>query len=122
MNGTGTVVAVALGGLAGSYLLGDDKSLATLPVSSVGVGLAVGAVPAAMFTQRVGRRLGLMSGTGFAMSGGLIAAGALALGSFWLFTLAFFLIGLSSAFVQQYRFAAAEGAPPPISAAQQYRV
>lgn len=122
MNGTGTVVAVALGGLAGSYLLGDDKSLATLPVSSMGVGLAVGAVPAAMFTQRVGRRLGLMSGTGFAMSGGLIAAGALALSSFWLFTLALFLIGISSAFVQQYRFAAAEGVPAKLRSSAISRV
>ena len=105
------MIAVALGGLAGSYLLGDDKSLATLPVSSMGVGLAVAAIPAAMFTQRVGRRRGLMSGTGFAISGGLMAAGALALGSFWLFTLALFLVGLSNAFVQQYRFAAAESVP-----------
>ncbi|MHA1559342.1 MAG: MFS transporter [Alphaproteobacteria bacterium] len=111
MNGAGPVIAVALGGLAGSYLLGDDKSLATLPVSSMGVGLAVAAIPAAMFTQRVGRRRGLMSGTGFAISGGLIAAGALVLGSFWLFILALFLVGLSNAFIQQYRFAAAESVP-----------
>ena len=111
MSGAGPVVAVALGGLAGSYLLGDDKSLATLPVSSMGVGLAVAAIPAAMFTQRVGRRRGLISGTGFAISGGLIAAGALAMGSFWLFVFALFLVGLSNAFIQQYRFAAAESVP-----------
>lgn len=111
MSGTGPLVAVALGGLAGSHLLGDDKSLATLPVSSMGVGLAVAAIPAAIFTQRVGRRRGLMAGTGFAISGGLLAAGALALGSFWLFTLALFNVGLSNAFAQQYRFAAAESVP-----------
>ena len=115
-------MAVALGGLAGSYLLGDDKSLATLPVSSMSLGLAVGALPAAVMMQRIGRRLGLMSGTGFAISGGLVAAAALALNSFWMFTAALLLVGLSGAFVQQYRFAAAEAVPPELRSSAISRV
>jgi MFS family permease len=111
LNGTGAVMCITLGGLAGSYLLDADKSLATLPVSGMGVGLAAGALPAALLMQRIGRRFGLMTGNGFAIAGGLVAAGALALNSFWLFTFALLLVGFASAFVQQYRFAAAEAVP-----------
>jgi MFS family permease len=111
LNGTGAVMCITLGGLAGAHLLGDDKSLATLPVSGMGVGLAAGALPAALLMQRIGRRFGLMTGNGFAIAGGLVAAGALALDSFWLFTFALLLVGFASAFVQQYRFAAAEAVP-----------
>ncbi len=114
LNGSAAVVCIALGGLAGSYLLGEDKSLATLPVSGMGVGLAAGALPAALLMQRIGRRLGLMAGNGFAIVGGLVAAAALAIGSFWLFTFALLMIGFASAFVQQYRFAAAEAVPPEL--------
>lgn len=114
LNGTGPVIAIALGGLAGSYLLGEDKSLATLPVSGMSVGLALGALPAAILMQRIGRRLGLMSGTGFAITGGLLAAASLALASFWLFAVSLVLVGISAAFVQQYRFAAAEAVGPEL--------
>ncbi len=114
LNGAGPVMSIALGGLAGAYLLESDRSLATLPVSGMSVGLALGALPAAMLMQRVGRRLGLMSGTSFAIGGGLLAAGSLALGSFWLFAIALVLIGVSAAFVQQYRFAAAEAVGPEL--------
>lgn len=108
LNGSGAVMAIALGGLAGSYLLGADKSLATLPVSGMAFGLAAGALPASLLMQRFGRRNGLMSGAAFAIAGGLVAAGALWAGSFALFAFALILIGFASAFVQQYRFAAAE--------------
>jgi MFS family permease len=114
LNGSGAVVCIALGGLAGAFLLGEDKSLATLPVSGMGVGLAAGALPAALLMQRIGRRLGLMAGNGFAIGGGLVAAAALAFGSFWLFTFALLMVGFASAFVQQYRFAAAEAVPPEL--------
>ncbi len=108
LNGSAAVISIAVGGLAGAYLLGSDKSLATLPVSMMGVGLAAGALPAALVMQWIGRRVGLMTGTGFAMTGGLTAAIALIVGSFWLFAFALVLVGFSHAFVQQYRFAAAE--------------
>ena len=51
-------VLFTLGGLAGMYLLGPDKSLATLPLSAFTVGVALGAFPAAMLMRAVGRRLG----------------------------------------------------------------
>jgi predicted MFS family arabinose efflux permease len=114
LNGSGPVVAIALGGLAGSYLLGEDKTLATLPVSGMAFGLAAGALPAALLMQRIGRRLGLMTGAGFGIAGGLVAAGAIWAASFVLFAVALILVGVSNAFIQQYRFAAAEAVPPDL--------
>ena len=104
-------VSIAMGGLAGAYLLLDDKSLATAPVAGYNVGVAAGALPAAMLMRAVGRRLGLMSGAVVTSAGGLLAAYALFQGSFWLFVAALLVIGFAGAFSQQYRFAATDHAP-----------
>jgi predicted MFS family arabinose efflux permease len=112
LNGSGPVFGITLGGLAGAYLLGEDKSLATLPVSIMGAGGAAGALPAALLMQRIGRRLGLMGGNALAIIGGLVAAAALFADSFWLFAFAMLLVGFATAFVQQYRFAAAQAVTP----------
>ena len=56
--GSSPIIAFSLGGLAGLYLLGPDKSLATLPISFFVVGGALGAIPAAMLMNRIGRRAG----------------------------------------------------------------
>lgn len=111
LNGSSGVVAISLGGLTGAHLLGPDKALATLPAAGYAVGLALGAYPAAMLMQWVGRRLGLMSGTGFAVFGALLTIVAIQAGLFWLFVAAFVVIGVSASFVQQYRFAAIESVP-----------
>jgi MFS family permease len=58
--------------------------------------------------RRVGRRLGFIVGTLFTMSGGLVGAWAVVAQSFWLLIAGGFLMGVSSAFAQLYRFAAAE--------------
>jgi len=101
-------INIALGGLAGSYLLGADKSLATLPVSGYTLGIALGALPAAALMRRVGRKIGFMAGGVVGMAGMLVAAWAISLNAFWLFALALMACGVSGAFVQQYRFAAAD--------------
>lgn len=111
INGSSAVMAMTLGGLAGAYLLGPDDSLATLPIAAFQIGVALGAVPAALLMQRIGRRNGLIAGTSVTIIAGLLAALALSLGSFWLFAVAFLAGGVSGAFVQQYRFAAIETAP-----------
>ena len=46
----------------------------------------------------------------------LIATLALFQGSFWLFAFALLVIGVGGAFVQQFRFAAADNAPPEFKA------
>ena len=104
-------VSIAMGGLAGAYLLLDDKSLATAPVAGYNVGVALGALPAAMLMRAVGRRLGLMSGAVVTSLGSLLAAYALFVASFWTFVAALAVVGFAGAFSQQYRFAATDHAP-----------
>jgi MFS family permease len=109
--GSAAPICIALGGLAGSHLLGADKSFATLPVTGFNIGVALGALPAAWLMNRIGRRKGFMGGTGFTAVGGLIAAFALFQSSFVLFAFGLLLVGCGNAFAQQYRFAAADNAP-----------
>jgi MFS family permease len=108
VSGSIAPIAVSLGGLTGSYLLGADKSLATLPVTGFNLGLALGAFPAAMLMRRIGRRSGFMGGTLFAFFGGLVTTFAIFHGSFVVFAIGMLTAGLAGSFAQQYRFAAAD--------------
>lgn len=109
-------IHIAMGGLAGVYLLGPDKSLATLPITTFLVGSAVGAIPAAQLMRRVGRQAGFMLGTVFAMIGALLAGLMIMQGSFVGFCLVVMISGFAQSFVQQYRFAAADVGPPDVRA------
>ncbi len=115
-SGAVAPIAIGLGGLTGAYLLGPDKSLATLPVSVFTIGVAAGTIPAAMLMRRVGRRAGFMSGSGVGILGGLIAGAAVLAGSFALFAVGLALVGFAGAFAQQYRFAAADAGSPEFRA------
>jgi MFS family permease len=106
-------VAFTLGGISGSYLLGPDKTLATVPVTALTIGSALATIPAAMLMSRVGRRWGFMLGALPAILGGFIATYAIIADSFWLFSFALLVIGVSAAFNQQYRFAAVDGGSEP---------
>ncbi len=108
LGGSATIVNVALGGLAGSYLLAADKSLATAPVTAFNLGVAIGALPAAMLTGWLGRKYGFICGLLTGLSGLLISTWALMEQSFLLFCLGVMLNGVSGGFGQQYRFAAAD--------------
>lgn len=77
------------------------------------VGLAVSTVPAALLMRRVGRRLGFVMAALVAMGGALAGAYAIRIDSFLLFCSAMVFIGANLAFVQQYRFAAAESVETP---------
>ncbi len=101
---------VTLGGLVG-HILAEDKALATLPVTFVVGGTALTTIPASMLMRRVGRKLGFMLGCLIAITGSLVAATGVHTASFWLFCFGAFIFGGSSAFVQLYRFAAADIAP-----------
>ncbi len=114
--GSAAPIAISLGGLAGFLLLGSDKSLATLPITGFNVGVALGAIPAAAIIRIVGQRSGFMTGTLVTALGGLLATLALFQQSFWLFVASLLGIGLGGAFVQQFRFAAADNAPPEFKA------
>ncbi|MGX9116236.1 MFS transporter [Mesorhizobium sp. BHbsci] len=114
--GSAAPIAISVGGLAGHYLLGFDKSLATAPITGFNVGVALGALPAAAIIGRLGQRDGFMTGTIVTALGGLIATLALFQASFWLFAFGLLVIGIGGAFVQQFRFAAADNAPSEFKA------
>lgn len=109
--GSAAPIAISIGGLTGHYLLEADKSLATLPVTGFNLGVAIGALPAAMLMRAVGRRNGFVSGALVTAIGGAIATIAVFSGNFWLFATALAIMGIGGAFVQQYRFAAADASP-----------
>ncbi len=102
-----SIVVFTLGGIAGA-ILAPTPALATLPLSAVVIGTACTTVPAAAFMQRVGRRTGFATAAFGAALAALLAAYALQSSSFLLFAVSTFMIGANQAFVQQYRFAAAE--------------
>ena len=110
--GSAAPISIALGGLVGLYLLGDDKSLATAPVTGYNLGVALAALPAAMLMSRVGRRLGFISGAVIGIIGALISTYAILIGSFAVFFIGMAISGGSGAFTQQYRFAAADQGTP----------
>ncbi|MEO0543728.1 MAG: MFS transporter [Pseudomonadota bacterium] len=109
--GSAAPIMMAMGGLAGDYLLGADKTLATAPVTGFTVGVALGAMPAAMFMRLVGSKNGFMTGSLVTAFGGALAGLAIMRGDFWLLVTALLVVGLGGAFVQQFRFAAADASP-----------
>jgi predicted MFS family arabinose efflux permease len=114
--GSAAPIAISVGGLAGLYLLDADKSLATAPVTGFNVGVALGALPAAAIIRALGQRMGFMTGTIVTAAGGIVATLALIGGMFWPFALGLLIVGIGGAFVQQFRFAAADNAPPEFKA------
>jgi MFS family permease len=110
-SSTSVTLVAAVGSLAG-YALASNKALATLPSTMAVIGTALSTIPASMLMKRVGRRVGFIVGALCAMIGGLISVAAMAHGQFWLLAAAALLLGVSVAFAQQYRFAAAETSLP----------
>ncbi len=109
MHISSQVVLFTLAGLAGQ-MIAADKAFATLPVSAIILATALATIPASLLMKRVGRRAGFLTGSATGMSGILVASYALWIGSFWLFVLGTFLIGINGGFAQYYRFAAADAA------------
>ncbi|MEM7567910.1 MAG: MFS transporter [Pseudomonadota bacterium] len=111
VGGANASIMIGSAGLVG-MMLAPDPGLATLPVTSFVVGTAAASAPAALLMKRVGRRDGFLLGATLGIVAGLVAAMALRSGTFALFCLAAFIAGAYGAFVQQYRFAAADTASP----------
>src|SRR5690606_22086594 len=111
LTGTGLIVLVLLGGIVAAELA-PRPSWATLPISMAVIAVALTTAPAALLMRRIGRRAGFMSGAALGASGALLASLALARHDFGLFCAAAMLFGASTAFNQQYRFAAAESVAP----------
>ena len=101
-------INIALGGLVGAHLLGEDKSLATLPITAYNLGVAFGAFFANVIMRKLGRKLGFQLGCLIGVAGMLLSGAAITISHFWAFCFALALNGLAGGFVQQYRFAAAD--------------
>lgn len=108
---TNAIMLVAINGLLGLQLA-PDKRLATLPLTTYVIGGALATLPAAFFMKRYGRRTGFMLGSGLSIFGALISAMAVYGGNFWWLCIGTACAGIYNAFGQQYRFAAADAAPP----------
>jgi predicted MFS family arabinose efflux permease len=103
----GQVTMVVLAGIIGA-LLAPDARLATLPVTSGVLGVALATAPAALAMARFGRKRVFMAGAVLASFGCLLASIAIGTAAFWLYCLANLMIGSNLAFTAQFRFAAAE--------------
>lgn len=114
--GTAAIVNVSLGGLAGTYLLAADKSLATAPVTGFNLGVAIGAIPAAMMTRWLGRKYGFIFGLMIGIIGLLVSTWALVDQNFIVFCAGAIVTGVAGGFGQQYRFAAADHGSPEFRA------
>ncbi len=104
---SGAPILILTGGIIGTELA-PYPSWATLPIASMVTGLALFTMPASFLMKKIGRRFGFMVGVGIAALASLVAAYAIMIHSFVLFCGAALFIGGNIAFVQQYRFAAAE--------------
>ncbi len=111
---SGSVLIVTIGGLVGAQL-STNPTFATLPMSIMVVGTASATVFAAMLMRRVGRRIGFVVGAAIAAAAGFVSAYGLYVASFVLFCVGVGLYGINNAFVQQYRFAAAESVAAPFA-------
>ena len=110
LGNSGAPIVVFVGGIIGAELA-PSLILATLPLSLMVVGVALATIPTAMLMRRIGRRKGYMIGAAIGLLAALFAAYAISQDSFTLFCAATLLIGANGAFVQQYRFGAAESVP-----------
>ncbi|MDH3580749.1 MAG: MFS transporter [Hyphomicrobiales bacterium] len=105
----GATIQLTVIGLVG-HLLADDKSFATLPVTTFIIGTVSSTIPASLLMRRVGRRAGFQIGAITAFFAALLATYAIFERSFVLFCIATALTGIYQAFAQYYRFAAADTA------------
>jgi len=104
---TSAPIMVFIGSILSSKM-SSDPSLATLPLGLMVAGTATATIPAAMLAKKIGRRNAAIVGFLNAFFGSIMAGFAVMNHDFILFSLSAFLIGLSTAFAQQLRFAAIE--------------
>jgi len=102
-----SVLVMTVGALAGG-LLSSSPKLATVPIATMFLGTALTTFPASMWMARVGRKTGFISGAAAGVIGGIIASFGLWSGSFEIFCLGTFFVGIYQSFAQFYRFAASE--------------
>lgn len=109
LGGANPALVVALSSLVGQQLASSPE-FATLPVTTFNLGLALGILPAIFMMQRLGRKRAYLLGALLGIGGGLIASWGIYQASFAIFCFGVALAGCYASYVQNYRFAAADGA------------
>ncbi|KAB2860466.1 MAG: MFS transporter [Bauldia sp.] len=109
LAGANNTVLVATGSIVGA-VLAPDKSLATLPISVMVLGMWAGTLPVGYLARRLGRRTAYQIGAVCGVLAGLVGYLAVMRASFAIFLAASFLVGLYAASHMSYRFAAADTA------------
>lgn len=107
LAGANSTVVYATAAIIG-HMLSPDPALATLPISVFVLGMALSTLPVGSITKRYGRVAAFIAGNACGVAMGLLAAVALILHSFALFTFAMIFGGAYAAVVLTFRFAAAE--------------
>lgn len=100
-------LVVFIGGIIGTALAPSDE-LATLPIASIIVGTAVFTVPISFMMRKFGRRTAFLIAIGFSIGFSLLGAYSIYTQSFYLFCFSLLLIGMATATLNQFRFAAME--------------
>ncbi len=104
---SGSSLITTMTALTGIYLA-DDPAMATLPLAIQFVGMMTATIPASLFMGKVGRKLGFTTGLLIGMISAATATWGIFHGSFWIFALGSFGLGMTNAFSQYLRFAATE--------------
>lgn len=111
LAGANASVVYATGAIIGNTLA-PAPAFATVPISVLVVGMALGTLPTGWIARRHGRRAAFLVGAGAGCAAGLLAAVALLAQSFVLYCCATMLAGFYAAVVGSFRFAAADGVAP----------
>ncbi len=109
-------MSIATAPLAGYMLLGEDKSLATLPIFLTHAGIMLATIPASLLMERLGRRTGFSLGALFGIGSGVVSVLAIYQSNFKLLCVGAILQGFAAGFAWYYRFAAADSAKPAFRA------
>jgi predicted MFS family arabinose efflux permease len=109
LAGGNMTVVVATSAIIGA-LLAPDRSLATLPITTMVFGMWIGTLPIGYLARHRSRRFALQTGSFFGVISGLISCSATIIGSFPLLLAGTFCAGLYAAAHQSYRFAATDTA------------
>lgn len=110
-----SVFVIFLGGIIGQTLAPSD-SLSTLPVALLVVGTASGIIPINKIMSTFGRRKTFLGVCVYTLVIITLAISALEIQSFYLFCSAAFLFGITTATMNQFRFAAIESVEENLSA------
>ena len=102
-----SVFVIFLGGIIGQSLA-PVESLSTLPVAMIVVGTASGIIPINRVMSIIGRRRTFLGVCVYTLVIISLAITALIIESFYLFCMATFLFGITTATMNQFRFAAIE--------------